>query len=295
MAHVSALDFDRTAASAYALTSKRGYRWEQTETEAVVWIALADGVKTKTIDVEFHVKRISVTIAGDAKFVDEELHAAIDPDESFWEVEEDEANDDVRSLKIVLCKRTGYTTWSHCLASENVTYEIDRPTSTSCFLDVAIDGVAAGRITVGLWSEELPRTCTNFATLCSGERADDDLHYEGSAIHRVIPGFMLQGGDFTKGDGTGGVSIYGERFDDEAFCFTHAAEGLLSMANAGPDTNGSQFFITCKATPHLDGKHVVFGKVIEGLDVVKAVEALGSADGTTAQRVTIAACGVVAA
>ena len=138
------------------------------------------------------------------------------------------------------------------------------------WLDVAIGGRPARRITFELYSDVLPRTCENFRALCAGDRGAR-LTYAGSTFHRVIRNFMIQGGDFTRGDGTGGESVYGEKFADEGFPHKHDAAHVLSMANAGPDTNGSQFFVTLRATPHLDGKHVVFGRVAAGGDVVDAI------------------------
>jgi len=167
-----------------------------------------------------------------------------------------------------------------------------RPT---VFFDVTIGGNNAGRIVFELYADIVPKTAENFRALCTGEKgkgkAGKALHYKSSVFHRIIPQFMIQGGDFTAHNGTGGESIYGAKFADENFKEKHTIPGLLSMANAGPGTNGSQFFITTVATPWLDGKHVVFGRVIEGLDIVKKMEALGSQNGKTSQVVSIADCG----
>ena len=141
-----------------------------------------------------------------------------------------------------------------------------------CYFDITIDGAEAGRIVFGMYGSTVPKTVKNFVTLCDGSAGKGnfggDLTYKGSKFHRVIPGFMAQGGDFTMGNGSGGESIYGAKFDDENFIVEHTKPYLLSMANAGPNTNGSQFFITFASTPWLNGRHTVFGEVLEGFDVV---------------------------
>lgn len=191
-------------------------------------------------------------------------------------------------------------TCSSAMAADKTPYPVVE-TNPKVFFEITIDDKPAGRIEMELFADACPKTAENFRALCTGEKgkgkSGKPLHYKGCVFHRIIPEFMCQGGDFTRGNGTGGESIYGEKFNDETFegkAGKHVGPGMLSMANAGRNTNGSQFFITVVPTPSLNGRHVVFGQVTSGMDVVKKMEAVGSKpEGTTSKKVVIKDCGEV--
>ncbi|XP_055603811.1 peptidyl-prolyl cis-trans isomerase-like [Uranotaenia lowii] len=177
----------------------------------------------------------------------------------------------------------GYLVQQVCNYAKKVNMGLPR-----CFFDLTADGSPLGRVVIELRSDVTPKTCENFRALCTGEKG---FGYKGSTFHRVIPNFMCQGGDFQNHNGTGGKSIYGNKFEDENFTLKHTGPGIMSMANAGPNTNGSQFFITTVKTSWLDDRHVVFGSVVEGMDVIRKVESCGNQSGKTSKQIVVANCG----
>merc|ERR1712187_158124 len=210
-----------------------------------------------------------------------------------WEMGQDKG---VRCIIVTILKVGKWDLWPCLLKCEEV--KPDTTITHRTFLDIAIGEKTVGRIVMGLYGNQVPKTVENFRALCTGEKgtgkSGKPLHYKGSNFHRIIPDFMCQGGDFTQGDGTGGESIYGEKFEDENFHVKHTKAGLLSMANHDPNSNGSQFFITMRETEHLDGQHVVFGEVLEGYgDVVEKMAKVGSKSGETSQKVVMEDSGVL--
>lgn len=241
----------------------RNYEWQQT-TETMSVTMEVDG---SSVDVSFGQKSMEVK-SGDRVLISGDLGGEILKDDSYW------ATEDESLLMIELAKRTRGN-WEGLMASEGSA--ADATVTRRAYFDVSIGGNETGRVVLGLFGDDVPKTVENFL----------GIDYKDTPFHRVIPGFMVQGGDVTNGDGTGGKSIYGDTFEDEAFCFRHDAAGILSMANAGKDTNNSQFFITLGPCQWLDDKHVIFGRVLEGEEVITAIEAVGSQDGATSQPAMI--------
>jgi len=175
-----------------------------------------------------------------------------------------------------------------CTAAKIKSSRVIKSTNPQVYFDIKIGNESVGRIVFELRKDIVPKTAENFRALCTGEKG---FGYRNSTFHRIIPNFMIQGGDFTAFNGTGGKSIYGKKFADENFTLKHKRVGLLSMANAGPNTNGSQFFITTVITSHLDGRHVVFGHVLAGMDIVSQIEQQGTPSGKPRQPIVVVASG----
>jgi cyclophilin family peptidyl-prolyl cis-trans isomerase len=223
----------------------------------------------------------------------EELWEPVLSTDVYWEI--DDVGDSGRCVVLELPKRLSEDAWEHLLRSDYRPPDVTITERT--YMDFSIDGEPAGRVEYGLYGNYVPRTAQNFKQLCTGEAGEGasgkPLFYKGCKIHRIIPDFMFQGGDFDNEDGTGGESIFGRTFEDEKFGVSHDKKGLLSMANSGPDSNGSQFFITVDKAPWLDGTHVVFGEVTAGMDVADRVAKFGGDEGKPTAEVRITDCGVV--
>lgn len=269
------------------------YSWTQTASHMYLKVPLPESAPSKAIELDLTRTKITVGLKGAPPLVSGYLGGACKTSSSFWVIEEDDNGE--RFMAVDIEKAGKFDRWGVFLTSEGDPSFAE--VTTSVYLDISNDGTPAGRVVLGLFGKAAPRTAENFRCLCTGEKGTGEkgvpLHYKGSIFHRIIPGFMLQGGDFTASDGTGGESIFGDKFADEPFVYNHMSEGLLSMANSGEDSNGSQFFITVAATPWLDGKHVVFGRVLEGMEVIKALEAEGNPDGSVKGTITISDCGQI--
>jgi cyclophilin family peptidyl-prolyl cis-trans isomerase len=264
--------------------------WEAPEMtkDIVITVQLPADTTRKDIDVKMFKDHITLNIAGVSEpAIGGDFPWNVDLEGSYWEKEDD-------TLFIYLEKEEAYDPWEFVFESD-LPEPGDTTVTDKVYFDMEINGKEAGRIVMGLYGNHVPKTTENFRALCTGEKgegkAGKPLHYKDSCFHRIIPGFMCQGGDFTAANGTGGESIYGEKFEDEAFGVDHDKPFLLSMANSGPNSNGSQFFITTKECAHLDKKHVVFGEVLEGSDVVLAMEEKGSPEGYPKAQVTVVGCG----
>ena len=272
----------------------------QTDSEVKICVALAGalaGLKRSDVKCKVLPGRMRLSLDGGLPVLEGDFEAAVNEDGCYWQFEDAAQGGGNRLLVVCLEKRVASAQWEFVLDTDMA--QVEAPITEEAFFDISIDGQPAGRVTFGLFGSEAPKTVANFMALCTGEKGTSSasgkaLHYKGTPFHRVIPGFMLQSGDTTRGDGFGGESIYGERFDDESFALKHSTPFLLSMANAGPNTNGSQFFITCVPCPHLDGKHVVFGRVLTGQEVVKRIESCGSRSGAVDADIRIADCGRLA-
>lgn len=267
--------------------------WSQTPDDVLIKVPVDPSTRGRDLKFEVHPKRLSLKLNG-KPLLEGSLKDAgeIVCDDSFWTLESDDTHG--KYVAITLAKKNmGYNSWDKLLESESVEAEI----TDRAYMEIKVGKELLGKVVIGLYGNVVPKTVENFKALVTGEKGlgkeGKPLHYKGSKFHRVIPEFMAQGGDITQGNGFGGESIYGEKFEDENFTLRHEARGLVAMANAGPNTNGSQFYIIFDAQPHLDGKHVVFGKVEAGLDILRRIEATGTESGEPTEEVEILDCGLL--
>ena len=215
------------------------------------------------------------------------LPSPVDVDGCFWEKEGD-------AVVVFIEKRSATPKWEFLLESD-LPKPGDTTVTTRVFMDITINGEPTGRITFGLFGKQVPKTCENFRALCAGNfgvsKSGTALHFKGTCFHRIVPGHAVEGGDITTQNGTGGESIYGTVFDDEGCGIAHDQPYLLSMASGGKNANGSRFVVTAALAPERDNKNVVFGRVIDGVEVVTAMEQKGTAEGKPRAQVAIAECG----
>eukprot|EP01025_Chloroclados_australasicus_P022400 TRINITY_DN23111_c0_g1_i1.p1 TRINITY_DN23111_c0_g1~~TRINITY_DN23111_c0_g1_i1.p1 ORF type:complete len:375 (+),score=62.16 TRINITY_DN23111_c0_g1_i1:68-1126(+) len=266
--------------------------WGQDTDEVFIGVPIEDNIHKNDIYFEIHPKRLKLHVKNEMMLEGSlEDVGLINKDGCFWVIEE---RDGLRMIVIYLQKHEmGYQNWQEILEGAGA----DTTITDKVFLNIQIGEQDFGKIIIGLYGKEVPLTVKNFKCLCTGEKgvgqSGKELHFKNSIFHRIIPQFMAQGGDFVNGDGTGGESIYGDIFDDEKLRIKHDKAGLLSMANKGPDTNSSQFFILFEAAPHLDDNHVVFGEVLSGMENVRQLEGAGAEDGTPKRECKITDCGVI--
>lgn len=270
---------------------KKSVAWHQNTDEVFIQVPVDSDIRGKDISLEIKPKRLKLALKSSGDVLLEGTMADVAVDDSFWTLETD-ASTGSKHVSITLAKKTmGYASWENILESEKV----EAVVTDRAFFEIKIGDRVVGKILIGLFGGLVPRTVQNFKALCTGEKGQGPsgkpLHYKGTPFHRVISDFMAQGGDTTQGNGFGGESIYGEKFEDENFKLKHDARGLLAMANAGPGTNGSQFYILFNPQPHLDGKHVVFGKIEAGLDILGRIEQVASESGEPSLPVTISDSG----
>lgn len=269
----------------------KGGAGDESEEEMHLYVPIPEDVGPKDVVVEIRRKHLTIGIRGQPPVINGELWKEIKCGDSGWVIDVEKGQ---RCIICTLIKRDVWIDYDHLLKQEDVV--VDTRITSRCFLDISINGKPKGRVVVGLYGSLAPRAVENFRALCVGTgyrwaKSGEPLHFKGTPFHRIVPQVLLQGGDVTHGDGRGGMSIYGRTFEDESFAVGHSRAGLLSAANAGPDTNASQFFITMYELPHLDGKHVVFGEVLDGFQTLKRMEACGDLSGTPSLPVLIEDCG----
>jgi len=266
----------------------------------IVDVPIPDAIKSKDIAYKMDAKNLTLGIKGQKPYIDNEpLTATCYEDDSTWEI--DTFPGKGRCVRVTL-RKCKPDSWEFLLKRDNK--PPDLTFTSKCFFDISAGGEALGRVVFGLYGNVTPKTCENFRALCTGEKGMSKncavpYHYKGVKFHRVVKGFMMQGGDFAMQNGSGGESIWGKKFKDEkdGLKGRHDARGVVAMGNTGKNSNGSQFFITFAPCKQLDGKHVVFGKVVEGMSVIDKVEAVAVPPGGVTEEptvpVVIADCGAL--